>query len=45
MKAADRNPHSRNMEFYENLDGSGHEGRFTKCAICTHGAKAAFRLV
>ena len=21
----------------------GHEGRFTKCAICTHGAKAAFR--
>ena len=34
MKAADRNPYSRNMEFYEYPDGSGYEGRFTKCGIC-----------
>ena len=30
-KAADRNPYSWNMEFYEHPDGSGYEGRFTKC--------------
>ncbi len=35
MKAADRNPYSWNMEFYEYPDGSGYEGRFTKCGICT----------
>ena len=34
-KAADRNPYSWNMEFYEYPDGSGYEGRFTKCGICT----------
>ena len=34
LKAADRNPYSWNMEFYEYLDGSGYEGRFTKCGIC-----------
>ena len=34
MKAADRNPYSWNMEFYEYPDGSGYEGRFTKCGIC-----------
>ena len=33
-KAADRNPYSWNMEFYEYPDGSGYEGRFTKCGIC-----------
>ena len=31
LKAADRNPYSWNMEFYEYPDGSGYEGRFTKC--------------
>ena len=35
LKAADRNPYSWNMEFYEYPDGSGYEGRFTKCGICT----------
>ena len=35
MKAADRNPYSWNMDFYEYPDGSGYEGRFTKCGICT----------
>ena len=30
LKAADRNPYSWNMEFYEYPDGSGYEGRFTK---------------
>lgn len=35
LKAADRNPYSWNMDFYEYLDGSGYEGRFTKCGICT----------
>lgn len=45
MKAADRNPHSRNMEFYENPDGSGYEERFTECGIGAHGANAAFRPV
>ena len=34
-KAADRNPYSWNMEFYEYPDGSGYEGRFSKCGICT----------
>ena len=33
LKAADRNPYSWNMEFYEYPDGSGYEGRFTKCGI------------
>ena len=34
LKAADRNPYSWNMEFYEYPDGSGYEWRFTKCGIC-----------
>ena len=34
-KAADRNPYSWNMDFYEYPDGSGYEGHFTKCGICT----------
>lgn len=34
-RAADRNPYSWNMDFYEYPDGSGYEGRFTKCGICT----------
>ena len=34
LKAAERNPYSWNMEFYEYPDGSGYEGRFTKCGIC-----------
>ena len=34
LKAADRNPYSWNMEFYEYPDDSGYEGRFTKCGIC-----------
>ena len=34
LKAADRNSYSWNMEFYEYPDGSGYEGRFTKCGIC-----------
>ena len=34
-KAADRNPYSWNMDFYAYPDGSGYEGRFTKCGICT----------
>ncbi len=34
LKAADRNPYSWKMEFYEYPDGSGYEGRFTKCGIC-----------
>lgn len=35
LKAADRNPYSWNMEFIEYPDGSGYEGRFTRCGICT----------
>ena len=35
LKAADRNPYSWNMDFYAYPDGSGYEGRFTKCGICT----------
>ena len=34
QKAADRNPYSWNMDFIEYPDGSGYEGRFTKCGIC-----------
>ena len=34
LKAADRNPYSWNMEFYEYPDGSGYEARFSKCGIC-----------
>ena len=34
LKAADRNPYSWNMDFYEYPDGCGYEGRFTKCGIC-----------
>ena len=34
LKAADRNPYSWNMEYLEYPDGSGYEGRFTKCGIC-----------
>lgn len=34
LKAADRNPYSWNMDFYEYPDKSGYEGRFTKCGIC-----------
>ena len=34
LKAADRNPYSWNMGFYEYPDDSGYEGRFTKCGIC-----------
>jgi len=34
LNAADRNPYSWNMEFYEYPDGSGYEGHFTKCGIC-----------
>ena len=33
LKAAERNHYSWNMEFYEYPDGSGYEGRFTKCGI------------
>ena len=35
LQAADRNPYSWNMDFIEDPDGSGYEGRFTKCGICT----------
>lgn len=35
LRAADRNPYSWNMDFYEYADGSGYEARFTKCGICT----------
>lgn len=35
LKAADRNPYSWNMDFIEYPDGSGYEGRFIKCGICT----------
>ena len=34
LRAADRNPYSWNMDFYEYPDGSGYERRFTKCGIC-----------
>ena len=35
LRAADRNPYSWNMDFYPYPDGSGYEGRFTRCGICT----------
>ena len=35
FRAADRNPYSWNMDFYLYPDGSGYEGRFSKCGICT----------
>ena len=35
QKAADRNPYSWNMDFYEYPDGSGYEAWFTQCGICT----------
>lgn len=35
LRAADRNPYSWNMNFYEYEDGSGYEARFTRCGICT----------
>ena len=35
LKAADRNPYSWSMDFIEYPDGSGYEGRFYKCGICT----------
>ena len=35
LRAADRNPYSWNMDFIEYPDGSGYEGRFTRCGICT----------
>ena len=35
LKAADRNPYSWNMDYYEYEDGSGYEARFSKCGICT----------
>ena len=34
LKAADRNPYSWNMDYYEYPDGNGYEGRFSKCGIC-----------
>ena len=34
LKAANRNPFSWNMDYYEYEDGSGYEARFTKCGIC-----------
>ena len=35
LRAADHNPCSWNMDFYEYPGGSGYEGRFTRCGICT----------
>ena len=35
LKAADRNPYSWNMDFFEYPDGSGCEARFYQCGICT----------
>ena len=34
LRAADRNPYSWNMEFFEYPDGSGYEARFSACGIC-----------
>lgn len=34
LRAADRNPFSWNMDYYEYPDGSGYEARFTRCGIC-----------
>ena len=33
LKAADRNPFSWNMDYFEYPDGSGYEARFYKCGI------------
>lgn len=35
LRAADHNPYSWNMEYYDYPDGSGYEARFTECGICT----------
>ena len=35
FRAADRNPYSWNMEYFEYPDGSGYEARFDRCGICT----------
>ena len=35
LKAADRNPYSWNMDYFEYPDGSGYEARFSCCGICT----------
>ena len=35
LRAADRNPYSWNMDFFEYENGSGYEARFTTCGICT----------
>ncbi len=35
LRAADRNPYSWNMEYFEYPDGSGYEARFSACGICT----------
>ena len=34
LRAADRNPYSWNMEYFEYPDGTGYETRFSKCGIC-----------
>ena len=34
LKAGDRTPYSWNMDYIEYPDGSGYEGRFTRCGIC-----------
>ena len=34
FRAADRNPCSWNMDYFEYPDGSGFEARFTACGIC-----------
>ena len=34
LRAADRNPYSWNMDFFEYPHGSGFESRFTRCGIC-----------
>ena len=34
LRAADRNPYSWNMDFFEYPDGNGFESRFTRCGIC-----------
>lgn len=35
FRTADRNPYSWNMDFLPYPNGSGYEGRFTKCGVCT----------
>lgn len=34
FKAAERNPYSWSMDYFEYEDGSGYEARFTDCGIC-----------